>query len=360
MKKTKIKKKKISNLIYFLVGGLFGGGIGVIYLIFGTNIIAILTSLVVWFYLGIVVHELGHLICGWISGYTFGSFRLGSLSWFIEDNVVKFKSSKNFVSGQCLMIPPDDEANFKFILYNLGGGLFNFLIVLVMLFFWYIFPSSNFLQDFIIVGIFINLFFGITNLIPLRSQGNDGANIAEALKSTDGKRAFYLIMYINGQLMRGKRINELDEETVCIYDKLNTENYLVGNVLMYELEYLLENNQAEKALDIAQQVNIDRFPTIYRELFNSTKLLIYVSYLPDFDKARAIYEEKNFQKFLKMKIPNVNFVLPAYEFFVNNDYEKAKKLLVQIRKDIDDLPNKGERLRLNDYLDDFAEKMESN
>ena len=362
------KKKRISNITFFviclLVGGLIGLVLGAVgpdleFLnnMTGADVVVLLVSLVIWFFLGIVVHELGHLVCGWLSGYTFGFFRLGSLSWFTEDSEVKFKRSKNFAVGQCVMVPPDDEAEFKFLLYNLGGVLFNFLTALIMLLLWFVFPNANLFRIFAIAGVGMNLLLGITNIVPLRSHGNDGANIASALKSADGRRALYLTLYINGQLLKGKRLKELDEEIISVYGKLSLENHLVGNALMFEIEYLLETGQAEKALAIAQKINTDNFPVIHGHLFNLFQLLIYVSYLPDFDKARAIYEDEDFQGFLKMKLPSVSSVLPAYEFFVNNNYEKAEELLDQVKNDVANIPNKGERLSLMDYLEQLEEKM---
>ena len=352
------KKKNFSGIIFLVTYALFGGML-VKFLDVRTvaDVVVIVVSLVICFLLMIIVHELGHLICGWASGYTFGFFKLGSLSWFTEDNEIKFKRSKNFAVGQCAMTPPETEAEFKFLLYNLGGALFNFLTGLVMILLWYILPSGHLLRNFAMIGIGINLLFGIINLIPMPSTGNDGANIVEASKSTDGKRAFYLIMYINGQLMKGKRIKELNEETIRVYGKLNSENYLVGNVLLFEMDYLLETGQAKEALAIAQQVNTDKFPILHRRLFSFIQLFIYINHLPDFEKARAIYEDEEFQNLLKMKLPNVSIVLPAYEFFVNNNYEKAEKLLVQVKEDVANVPNKGERLGMMDYLEQLEEKL---
>ena len=363
---SKKKKKKdwrgsIVLAISILIGG-FGGFYGAKTGFFddmtGLNLIVFLASLVLWFFLGIVIHELGHLICGKMSGYRFGFFKLGSLSWFREDGTIKFKRSKNFAPGQCLMIPPDDEADFRFLWYNLGGGVFNLLTGLALWLLWFLLSDDHILKHIATAGIVINVLFGVTNLIPIRSQGNDGANIVGALKSTDGKRAFYLTLYINGQLMLGKRFSEIDEERIRHYGKMDPTNHLVGNLLMYEMEYLLETDLPEEALMIATQIDTAKFPAIHAQLFKLYQLLIYTAFLPDFDKARAIYKDKDLQAFLKLKLPSITVILVAYEFFVNNDRAKAEKLLVQAKKDIANLPNKGERLGLIDYLAEIEAAMQ--
>lgn len=358
------KKRILKYIILYGVSALIGIAIGVggIATDFFNDLTVIditifMISFVVWFLVGIVVHELGHLVCGWASGYTFGFFKLGSLSWFKEGNQIKFKRSKNFAPGQCIMIPNEEEAEFKFLLYNLGGVMFNFLAGLAILLLWYILPSGHLLRNFAAAGIGLNLLLGVTNLVPLPSQANDGANIFAALKSPDGKRGFYLLLLMNGQLLKGKPMKEMDETIVRMYGKLDAKNHLVGNALLFEINYLLSTQQAEIALEIAEEVNTDKYPTILKHLFNFSKLVIYVSYLPDFEKAKAIYEEKDFQNFLKMKLPNVVVVLPAYEFFVNNNHEKAKELLVQAKEIVANVPSKGERLGLMDYLEQLESEM---
>jgi len=365
----KKKKKKLGNVAFIVICTLIGAVIGLVIGASGITIgfldemtwvdnIVFLVSLVIWIILATVVHEFGHLICGWISGYTFGSFKLGSLSWFIEDNgMIKFKRSKNFALGQCLMIPPDDEAEFKFLLYNLGGAIFNFLIGMTMLLFWYLLPTGHLLNGFAMAGVAFNFIFGIINLIPIRSQGNDGANIVEALKSADGRRAFYLLLYINGQRMQGKRLIEIDRDIIRIYGKLDTNSFLVGNALMYEVEYLMDIGRVEEALEICKSVNVENYPVIHRNLFSLYQVMIHLTYLPNLEKAKEIYEEKAFKAFLKLKLPSITAVQIAYEFFVNNNREEAEKLLAQAKKGAANIPNTGERLEMIDYLAHLEEKM---
>jgi|GEM_PF-890369 len=363
--KEKTKKKDFSQVIVWVASVLIGATIGVLIVVSGlldnmtgVGILVSLVSLAIWFMLGIVIHELGHLYFGLLTGYKFGFFKLGSLSWFKEDEQLKFKRSKNFAAGQCLMFPPDNEEDFKFILYNLGGVIFNFLTGLALLPLWILLPGDHLLNHIAFTGIAMNVLFGLTNLIPIRSQGNDGANMVEALKSTDGKRAFYLILYVNALRMQGSRLVEIDEDLIRIYGKLDIGNFLVGNVLMYEVEYLLDMDQAKEALDICQAVETDKYPAIHGYLYDLFQLIIYLTYLPDFEKAKAIYEQKQFQTFLKMKLPSITLVLVAYEFLVNNNRTKAEKLFTQAKKEAANLPNKGERLEMFDDLDELEKMME--
>lgn len=157
--------------------------------------------------------------------------------------------------------------------------------------------------------------------------------------------------------MQGKRLSEIGADIIRIYGKLDADSFLVGNALMYEVEYLIDAGQFEEALEICQGVNVHKYPIIHGNLFNLYQLIIYLTYLPDLKKAKAIYEEKVFQDFLKMKLPSIIAVLVAYEFFVNHAHEKAEKLMAQAKIDIANIPNKGERLEMMDYLVHLEEKM---
>ena len=57
--------------------------------------------------LQVVIHEAGHLICGLLSGYTFSSFRIGSMMILKENGRFVTKRLKIAgTGGQCLMAPP--------------------------------------------------------------------------------------------------------------------------------------------------------------------------------------------------------------------------------------------------------------
>jgi len=98
------------------------------------ELLAFLIAYVAFFIISIPVHELGHLVFGLLSGYRFSSFRLFSLVWYKENGKVLFRRSRNKLAlGQCLMLPPKHEKDFKFVWHNLGGGLFNLLIAGILL-----------------------------------------------------------------------------------------------------------------------------------------------------------------------------------------------------------------------------------
>ena len=69
-----------------------------------------IAGILVLFYISIIVHEAGHLAFGLMSGYTFSSFRIGSLMWIKQDRKIKLRRlSIAGTGGQCLMTPPEEK-----------------------------------------------------------------------------------------------------------------------------------------------------------------------------------------------------------------------------------------------------------
>ena len=95
-------------------------------------------------YLQLIIHELGHLIFGLLSGYKFSSFRIGNIILLKHRKKLKFKKLKIAgTAGQCLMSPPEiKDGKVPVFLYNLGGALLN-LISCVIFFIIYIFTKEN-------------------------------------------------------------------------------------------------------------------------------------------------------------------------------------------------------------------------
>jgi ABC-type polysaccharide/polyol phosphate export permease len=108
-----------------------------------------------------------------MTGYSFSSFRVFSFIWFKEGEKIKFKVSKSFLSGQCLMKPVNDEHRFKFVLYNLGGGLLNLLCAAIAIAVAAVsninFTSITSLLFIVSLLVFIimQIYIGLINLIPM-------------------------------------------------------------------------------------------------------------------------------------------------------------------------------------------------
>lgn len=132
------KKKLFSPATLMLILMiLFFGGIGVF---FASYQLKYYDEVTIGFYLytmvilgvslplHVVLHELGHLLAGWLSGYEFIMFRLFNLVWIQTDEGLSCRKQHiPGLLGQALMIPPESSGTETppFLLYHLGGILMN-------------------------------------------------------------------------------------------------------------------------------------------------------------------------------------------------------------------------------------------
>ena len=298
--------------------------------------------------LGIIIHELVHLIFGFISGYSFSSFRVGSLVCFKEDKRLRFKISGSLIEGQCLMTP--DPEKFKFVLYNLGGGIFNIIFLILFLILFITIPRDSFWSIQLIMAIVINFFIALSNLFPIRYLANDGANVREALKCEEAARGLHTMFLVNSEAMEGRRYRDFSEDMFKISENADRDNYLIAYIIMLEASRLEDLGSYDEAANLYESINLKKMPSIYKSLIMADLLYYYTIYKPDFEKAREIYKDKKLRNILNLNMPNFMRILAAYEFYVLDNKHKAVKLMEKAKIEADKLPNKGFRIMEKEYI----------
>jgi len=351
--------RKTLNFILWLLGGMAVGTVvgisaarfdSIPTLDINVSFPVFIILVVVHFLLAIIIHELGHLVCGLLTGYRFSSFRLASFVWFKESGQIRFKiSSNSFAAGQCLMEPVDKPEDFKFVLYNFGGALFNLLLALLLI------VSSMEMSSY---GAFLNLMFVLVNLIPLKSLFlNDGANILEALKSKEATRGLYLMLRVNHELVEGKRFRDYDENAFTVEEGSDLSNYVIAYILMLEASRLEDLGRYDEFAEVHKRLVKENLPSLYGAMVKADLLYYYSFYAPDYDEARKLYADKKLKNFLNMSLPGTMRISAAYEFYVAENKEKAAKLLIKAKKSAANLPNLGQRTMELEYLQTLIDKV---
>jgi len=311
-------------------------------------------------FLAIIVHELGHLVFGKLTGYSFVSFRVSSFVWYKENGKIMFSRSKSIAAGQCLMDPPENPEKFKFVWYNLGGGIFNLLLAGVW---WGIYVITSaiavdgvhwFWVIFFIIGIVYNVLTALINLLPFIVGGMpvDGRNVREALKSKDAKHGLYMMLYINGQLAKGKRYRDFPQELFLINKNADIRNYFVAYMLMLEAERQYDIGNHEASMDIMNRLSHIKLPAVYRNGILLEQLHYYTIHHRDLQKAAAIYANKKIKRiFTHSKTIDFSWVIAAYEYFGLGNKEKAEKILTRAHKQLVNHPNMGARMMYKDLIE---------
>lgn len=256
------KLKNILPIIFYI-------GIGVIYGYFTSSFLdsklgeavsletyfIVLIFLIALLYLSItiqvVIHELGHLIFGLISGYKFTSFRLLNIMLIKISGKYKIKFfSLPGTAGQCLMTPPELKNNtIPYALYNLGGSVLNLVTVPLFSCMYFIFRDVMELPIIFIVLAVSGLALGVMNIIPISfaEMDNDGTNFVTLYKNPDAIKALYIQCSVNAELAKGTRLKDMPKKWFYMPEDKFLNNSLSSAVAVLYADRLFEEEEFEKA-----------------------------------------------------------------------------------------------------------------
>lgn len=352
-KKKSQKKIRWGSFLYILVCVLIGWAIGFILgeakvdfdFIHG---LMMFVSLFVAAYLHIILHEGGHMICGLLTGYRFLSFRVASFMWEKKkDGKVRLsRFSLAGTGGQCLMQPPEyNNGNYHYVLYNLGGGLANFLVaaacglLLIVI-------KNEFAFIFLVMMVFTGIALGAINLIPFNSKtvNNDGSNIVAIRKSAAAKKAFWLQMQINYNIAMGQRLKDMPDEWFQPFEEEERNNVMVTTIDVLSCNRLMDQMALQAAEDkMLKLVDDPSVAGIYRKLLlfeiafcelMRGKTDGYVSRMGEKENEAFAKAMKNFPSILRTQY--------AKAMLADHDTQSAEKMLTAFEKMAKNYPHPSE------------------
>jgi hypothetical protein len=326
--------------------------------LFGISVFFI--AYLVSFLISIPLHEVGHLLFGLLTGYRFQSYRLLSFVWVKEGEKIVFKRSKiGLIVGQCLMSPPAKEEDFRFVLYNLGGGLLNLLCFVVAFIPFLLVPDTDIVFD-ILLGIWLaSLLQALMNLVPLNIQlPNDGYNVRAALRSPEAKHGLYVMFLVNEQTAAGKRYRDFEQDMFKVSANADLSNFCTAYVLICESARLFDKGHQEESLEVLQRIPADKLPAYYRNSVYLEYLYDALVYHPNLPKAKELFAKKGMDTLLRMQIPPILRVQSAYEYFAKADRAQAAEYLLRAKNSLETYENKGICRMEADYLAELEQQME--
>ncbi|MCL2842107.1 MAG: M50 family metallopeptidase [Oscillospiraceae bacterium] len=349
--------KKLRTVFIVIVSGAIGAGIGLVGMRFlhaylphvgWGQLLTLLVVAVVAYHLHLIVHEAGHLLAGKLSGYTFVSYRVGSLMITRENGkLVRKKYTVAGTAGQCLLSPPDMvDGKFPLFLYNAGGALMNFL--LGALCFGLSLLTSGLFAVALFVGTAIGVFMGLFNIIPMKIGGmpNDGYNmlLLGRDKNTATRHAFWVMLRANAAQASGVRPREFPTEWFDWVDMDNLNDSLIVSAAILRYNYLLDKGDLTEAraclqflLDNAKMIELLRnellCELLFFELINECRPeeieRIYTKDLQAYIKATATYASRQ-------------RLLYAYHRLFTKDAEAAGRHLILFCKACETSASLGE------------------
>lgn len=363
MEHIKTKKKKKSPLLKNILFLSLSMGVGLLLGVFSGvflpetvlewNVFHFVLGIIFFclsYFLHILIHELGHLIFGLLTGYSFVSFRVGSFTVIKEDG--KFKRKKFHLpgtGGQCLMSPPEySEKSFPYVIYNLGGVLLNLGASIIAL---GIIVGIEQLSAFSLVGwqlFFVaGLFTAVTNGIPVKIGGlpNDGHNIYSLMKKEENKKAFFIQLKMNALMTQGIRIKDIPFEELSV-DELNTQtSTLQAAVHILQYNWYLDRLNLEKAQQKLTELlsYMDNYPLFYKQELACEQLFLALVSHEDSAVIEELYNEELKTYIKKMTfLPNKKRLLMSLEAHYYQNEEVMQQYFKELLKTAETYPVRGE------------------
>lgn len=222
----------------------FSEGIGVV----AVAIASIIVSLVIL----IPVHELGHLVCGLLSGYKFVSFRIFNYTLLKENGRLRIKRfAIAGTGGQCLLTPPDlPLEKIPTGWYNFGGVLANIILLIAAIPF-FLLDLNPFVAEALGVFVLIDIAAIILNGIPMQvgGVGNDGYNIKVLEKSLLSKQAIVSQLRANALIQSGMRPKDMPDSLFSNTREINYRNALEVSIPLMYTSRLIDEMRYEEALE---------------------------------------------------------------------------------------------------------------
>lgn len=203
----------------------------------------------------VIIHELGHLCFGKLTGYKFVSFRIGNFMIIKKDKLEFKKLSIAGTLGQCLMAPPALENDrIPYILYNLGGSLFNLISSIILLIIYFL-VDNLLVKVILIVMIIIGILICLTNILPLEMiVNNDGYNVLSLYKNPKSIYYFWLQLKVNELLSKDISLAEMNEEWFKMPKADDLNDSFVALVAVMICNRLLEKGDYNKTKESIEYI----------------------------------------------------------------------------------------------------------
>ncbi len=370
--KRKKKEKFISGAIYLsfcaVAGGFGGYAVGKVVPKDAPSwkefigILLVMITFVVVLVMHIFIHELGHMVCGLISGYKFNSIRFFGLMIINEDGKLAIRRmSVAGTGGQCSMVPPRIDGTSPVALFNWGGCIANVITsvvaILVAILCRGMVVFSTILLIFAVVGIGL----AIINGIPFKSLGNDGYNARTLKDRPQAKVAFEKSLVIMKELGDGKRLRDLPKDYFDYeVGKYELDDNLLASQAAMTLNYHLDCGAYDKVYELSKHL-LENVELIDAHKLIAVAELVTSTLITGRDKSEVdkVLTKEN-RKLIKMfeALPSAQRVWYVYELLYNGDKVKADKYKEKFDKKATKYPYKSELQNDIELMDAALKKYE--
>jgi len=306
-------------------------------------ILSIFLTAFISFLLSIILHELGHLVFGLVSGYKFHSFQIFNIKLInTGNNKIKLQKANNMLLGQCVLKNDDDIKDMKYKLYLYGGSIFNLsfgFISLIVYILILVFTEEYSMV--LLVFSWINFMLFYSNGVPLNVNNiyNDALNMKLMNKYDFMKYAVLNGLKLQREMEEKETINDVDDDLINSQNEL--DDYIIHKypfIMAKTIKRIVNNEDNKFEFILDQHKKRYNLPIQYKYA-NITFVLYY--YILNKISYKGILFEKTYKAIFKKperidSLLHVDFMMIDYlekRKTYSETIENINNKLVEIEKE---------------------------
>ena len=270
-------------------------------------------------YLIFILHELGHAVCGYLTGYRLVAFGLGN--FLLTKKLGKFSLSRTAVLknvGAQYIGLKEDESDQRIILMLAGGLIVHLNLILLAILYGFLTKSWYFAATWIC----LNVSFLLINAKPVGIT--DGAKIWELLQHPENTKYAYSVLRHSAQTLLAPQEYDLKDFVQPVPE--DAKGSFVGSVSALQGLVFIMEGKLELAKKHLQTLLENTDNSMIRTI--SQLYLLHIALLEgDHEKAEEYASNRGVKSFLSLKMADMQIIQAWYQF-------KARKDMAQTRKAI--------------------------
>ena len=270
-------------------------------------------------YVILILHELGHAFCGYLTGYRLVAFGLGH--FILTKKLGRFHLSRTAILknvGAQYIGLKEDESDQRIILMLSGGLIVHLCLILLAIVFGFLTRSWYFAGTWI----FLNLSFFLNNILPVGIT--DGAKIWELLQHPENTKYAYLMLRHSAQTLLAPQEYDLKDFIMPVDEEVRG-SFAESVQTLQGLVFILDGH-LETAKKLFQSL-LERTEHSLSETFCQLCLLQIALLEGDDEKAEEYASIRSVKSFLSLKMADVQSIQAWYQFKVRNDMAQTRKAM---------------------------------
>ena len=277
-------------------------------------------------YLIFILHELGHAVCGYLTGYRLVAFGLGN--FLLTKKLGKFSLSRTAVLknvGAQYIGLKEDESDQRIILMLAGGLIVHLNLILLAILYGFLTRSWYFAATWIC----LNVSFLLINAKPVGIT--DGAKIWELLQHPENTKYAYSVLRHSAQTLLAPQEYDLKDFIMPVAE--DAKGSFAESIQIFQGLVFIFDSQIETAKKHFQSL-LDRTDNPMSKTLSQLYLLQIALLEGDHEKAEQYASIRSVKSFLSLKMTDTQIMQAWYQFLVKKDMEQTDKAIKIARQNL--------------------------